>query len=164
VRGASRASKIVTHSVADERDSITRSAIRKDFWEFLISRHPVEEDHASSTKNAYRWRPVPSLRLVIVQFVSQYGVGVFVRGEKGLNPTDVEYRLRPYATRLKKILGVDEFFIVGHGSPPPKYFFQKFKNFKSSRQSNWGRMADWLHKEADAYQGALYKVIEGRKS
>ena len=153
----------MTKSIADDADSITQPAIRKDFWEFLISRHPIEEDHARSTKNAYRWRPLPKLRLVVVQFVSQYGVGVFVRGEKGINPAEVEYRLRPYAARLKKALGVGEFFIVGHGSPSPKYFFQKFKNLRSSRQTNWGRMADWLHKEADAYQDALYQVMEGRK-
>ena len=79
-----------------------------------------------------------------------------MRGEKGINPTKVEYRLGPCAARLKKALGADEFFIVGHGSPPPKYFFQKFKNFNSSRQANWGRMADWFHKEADAYKKALY--------
>jgi len=59
---------------------------------------------------------------------------------------------------------VDEFFVLGHGNPPPKYFFQKFRNFKPSRQTNWGRMADWLHKEADAYQDALYQLVEGRKS
>ena len=79
------------------------------------ARHPIEEEHAPSTRKAYRWRSVPKLQLVIVQFVSQYGVGVFVRGEKGINPTEVEYRLGPYAARLKKALGLDEFFIVGHG-------------------------------------------------
>jgi hypothetical protein len=100
---------------------------------------------------------------VIVQFVSQYGVGVFVRGEKGISPTEVEYRLGPYAARLKKAIGVDEFLIVGHGTPPPRYFFHKFKNFNSSRQANWGRMSDWLHKEADVYQKALYQVMEGRR-
>ena len=113
---------------------------------------------------AYRWRPLPKMRLVIVQFVAQHGVGVFVRGQRGGNSDEVENRLRPYAARLKKALGVDEFLVLGHGNPSPKYFFQKFKNFKSSRQTNWGRMADWLHKEADAYQDALYQVMEGRKS
>jgi hypothetical protein len=89
---------------------------------------------------------------------------VFVRGEKGINPADVEYRLQPYAERLKKAFEVNTFYFVGHGTPPPKYFFQKSKKFNSSRPSNWGRMADWLHKEADAYQDALYKVMEARKS
>jgi hypothetical protein len=92
----------MTKSIANDADSITRPAVRKDFWEFLISRHPTEEDYARSTKNAYRWRHLTNLRLVVVQFISQYGVGVFVRGEKGITPAEVEYRLRPRTARLKK--------------------------------------------------------------
>lgn len=149
----------VASSITNQRDSITLPKIRKDFWAFLISRHPIEEDHAPSTRNAHRWRPLPKLRLVIVQFVAQHGVGVFVRGQRGGNPAEVENRLRPYAARLKKALGVDEFVVLGHGNPSPKYLFQKFKNFKSSRRTNWGRMADWLHKEANAYQDVLYQVV-----
>jgi hypothetical protein len=74
---------LVTRSNGNENDNIILPAVRKDFWELLISRHPIEEDYAPSTKNAYRWCSIPELRLVIVQFVSQHGVGVFVRGEKG---------------------------------------------------------------------------------
>jgi hypothetical protein len=40
-----------------------------------------------------------------------------------------------------------------------KYFFQKFKNFNSSNPENWNKMADWRHREADAYEAALYNVI-----
>jgi hypothetical protein len=64
--------------------------------------------HAPSTRNAYRWRPAPKLQLVIVQFVSQNGVGVFVRGEKGINPTEVEHRLDPCAARLNTAERADD--------------------------------------------------------
>jgi hypothetical protein len=138
--------------------SITLPAIRKDFWEFLISRHPIEEEYAPSTKHPYRWRSVPEVRLVIVQFVSEHGVGVFVRGERGANHDEVEDRLRPYAAGLSKAVGVDEFFIVVHGTRLAKYFFHKFQGFDSSTRKNWGRMADWLHSEADAYEVALRRV------
>jgi len=131
----------------------------KTFWEFLISRHPIEEEYARSTGHAYRWRSVPELHLVVAQFVSQHGVGVFVRGEKGANRDEVEHRLLPHAERLKKAVGVDEFFVVDRGMPPSKYFFQKFKDFDSSTRKNWGRMADWLHREADAYEVALRRVM-----
>src|SRR5260370_19114445 len=133
--------------------------VLKDFWEFLISGHPVEEEYAPSTKNAYRWRSGPEVRLVIGQFGSKYGVGVFVRGGKGANADEVEDRLRPYAASLKKAVGVDEFFIGGRGTRPAKYFFQKFKRCNSSTRKNWGRMANWLHREADAYQDALREVM-----
>ena len=148
--------------IANPTESITLPAIRKDFWGSLISRHPIEEDYARSTRNAYRWRRIPALRLVIVQFVSEHGVGVFVRGEKGVNPNEVEQRLRPYAARLKKALGTDQFFFERKEATPAKYFFQKFKGFNSSRTTNWDKMADWLHKEADAYQGVLHRVMGDR--
>jgi hypothetical protein len=41
------------------------------------------------------------------------------------------------------------------------FFFQKFKSLTSSRSNNWGKKADWLHKEADAYQDALQRVMGG---
>jgi hypothetical protein len=147
-------------AIENGADSITLPGIRKDFWEFLISRHPIEEDYAPPTKNAYRWRSIPQLRLVIVQFVSGHGVGVFVRGEKGDSPNEVEQRLRPYAARLKKAFGVDEFFFERKGAAPAKFFFQKFKRFNSSRTNNWDKMADWLHRQSDAY---LHEVMGRRK-
>jgi Helix-turn-helix len=125
----------VTRSHGIERDNIILPAVRKDFWEFLISRHPIEEDYAPSTKNAFRWRSVPELRLVIVQFVSEHGVGVFVRGEKGASVDEVEHRLRPYAAKLKKALGADEFFFARNGATPAKFFFQKFKRFLGDPES-----------------------------
>ncbi len=88
-------------------------------------------------------------------------LGVFIRGEKAVNPDEVEQRLRPYAARLKKALAADEFF-TRKGTA--KFFFQKFKRFNSSRTNNWGKMADWLHKEADAYQDALHQVVEERRA
>src|SRR5438874_9892139 len=103
--------------------SIILSAVRKDFWEVLISRHPIEEDYAPSTKNAFRRRNIPELRLVIVQYVSKAGVGVFVRGEKGVNPEEVEQRLRPNAAILTEALGEEFFFSAVNGATPPRYFF-----------------------------------------
>ena len=66
--------------------NVVEPAVRKDFWEFLISLHPIEGDYARSTKNPYRWRRIRELRLVVVQFVSEYGVGVLVRGKKATLP------------------------------------------------------------------------------
>jgi hypothetical protein len=128
----------VTKSIGNDR--ITLPTVRKDFWDFLISRHPIEKEYARSTKNAYRWRSIPEVRLVVVQFVSEYGVGVFVRGEKGVNPDEVEQRLRPHARTLKKALGVNDFFFA-RSDPPAKFFFQKFRSFSSSRAANWSNMA-----------------------
>jgi hypothetical protein len=65
----------------------------KRFWEFLISRHPIEEERAPSTKRAYRWRKIPALHLVVGQYVSVHGVGVYVSA--ALNPSELPPRETP---------------------------------------------------------------------
>jgi hypothetical protein len=151
-------------SIANAKVNITLPAIRKDFWECLISRHPTEEDHAPSTRNAYRWRIIPGLHLVVGQYVNLHGVGVYMRGEKGVNPDEVEQRLRPYAAKLQKTLGVHAFFSGHGGAAPTKYFFLKFKGFNTSKTNNWSKMADWLNKQADFYETTLRQVMGGRRT
>ena len=98
--------------------------------------------------------------MIVGQYVNARGVGVYVRGERGDKPDEVEQRPRPYAARLKKAVGARDFV---YNATPRKYFFLKFKSCNSSSAANWGKMADWLHKEADAYQKTLHRVMEGPK-
>jgi hypothetical protein len=67
----------------------------KSFWEHVIARHPLEANYSKPTKLAYRWREVPELLLVVVQYVSYAGnqVGVFIRGERSVAPVAVHIRL-----------------------------------------------------------------------
>src|SRR5262245_37716236 len=147
---------VVKKSNKRPQDSIVMPAVRKDFWEFLISRHPSEESYAPSTRQPFRWRAIPGLRLVVGQFLTTNGVGVYVRGEKDASPDEVEHRLRPYEGKLRKSLGTDRFFIAREEK---KYFFQKFKICRSSSPDNWAKMADWLHKEANAYEQTLRQIL-----
>ena len=45
----------------------------KSFWEHLIAPHPLEANYSKPTKLAYRWREIPELRLVVVQYISFAG-------------------------------------------------------------------------------------------
>ncbi len=42
-----------------------------------------------------------------------------------------------------------------------KYFFNKGKKFENENTANWDAMADWLHKNANAYELALRRTIRG---
>jgi uncharacterized protein Yka (UPF0111/DUF47 family) len=42
-----------------------------------------------------------------------------------------------------------------------KYFFNKGKDFQTKDTTKWNEMADWLHKNADAYQDALRRIMQG---
>lgn len=128
----------------------------KAFWQHLIARHPLEANYSKPTKHAYRWREIPELRLVVAQYVSfaKNQVGVFVRGERSAAPAAVHSRLKAFADGLQKALRRELF-------PDTKYFFHKSKEFKMEDTAKWDEMADWLHKNANAYQDALRRTMQG---
>ena len=128
----------------------------KAFWEHLIDRYPLEASYSKPTKHAYRWREIPELRLVVAQYVSlaKNQVGVFVRGERSVAPAAVHSRLKPFADGLQKALRRELY-------PDTKYFFHKGKQFQTEDTTKWDEMADWLHKNANAYQDALRRIMRG---
>ena len=131
-------------------------AWRNDFWHHMISRHPIEEDYAKATANSSRWRTVPRHRIVIAQYIAENGVGVFIRGERGQNSADLQQRLSPYTSTLKKALGPG---LLNENEP--EAFFHSRKHFNALDENNWDKMADWLHKKADKYQVAIQRVMGG---
>lgn len=128
----------------------------KAFWDHLIARYPDEAKYARPTKHPYRWREIPELRLVVVQYISYDfdRAGVFIRGEKAVAPTVVEDRLRAVAAALGKRLGRKLI-------PGTRYFFNASRTFRAKNSQHWDRIADWLHKNADAYELALRQVMKG---
>jgi hypothetical protein len=133
------------------------TAWRKDFWDHLISRHPIEEEYAKSTKNSSRWRELTQQRIVIVQYLAATGVGVFIRGERATNDEDIRVRLAPFARGLASQLGQE---LVNLNVP--KAFFQSRKTINAKDQANWDTMADWLHNKANEYQSVILRVLGGK--
>ena len=90
----------------------------QSFWEHLISRHPIEWSYAKPNKLLYRWREIPDLRLVVVQYIGKRHIGVFVRGERGVAHSAVRDRLKPFGKELQKAVRAKPFF-------DSKFFFNK---------------------------------------
>jgi hypothetical protein len=130
---------------------------RKDFWDHLISRHPIEEEYAKSTKNSSRWRELTQQRIVIVQYLAETAVGVFIRGERATKDEDTQVRLAPFAGALASQLRKD---LVNHNVPPA--FFQSRKSINAKDHANWDTMADWLHNKANEYQSVVLRVLGGK--
>ena len=128
------------------------TAFRRGFWARLGERHAdVGFIGASSSSE---WLPVPGLDLMVSAWISQDGVGVFVRGGRGRDGSAVTPDLMPYAARLTEKLGVP----LG----ATLYPFTKDYRLDLSDQSNWDAAADWLVAEAQAYARILAETIEGR--
>lgn len=133
------------------------TAWRKEFWDHLISRHPIEASYAKSTKNSSRWRELAPQRLVIVQYLARGGVGVFIRGEKATKDETTAARLAPIASLLAVKLGRD---LVNHNVP--KAFFHSRRGIRAEDPANWDTMADWLHHKANDYQSVILRVLADR--
>ena len=146
---------VAKSNIVDPIDE-TRGEHCKSFWEHLIARHPLEANYSKPTKLAYRWREISELRLVVAQYISFAGnqVGVFIRGERSVAPAAVHSRLKPFANGLQKALRRELF-------SDTKYFFHKDKEFQTEGTAKWDEMADCLHKNANAYQDALRRIMRG---
>ncbi len=127
--------------------------LSKAFWEHLIGLHAAEGNYCAATKHRYRWRNLPDMRLIVAQYLSWEGdeVGVYIRGEIGVPSTTVRERLLPLSEGLQKTLRRK----MGNTS----YLFHTSKRFSIHDRSQWDAIADWLHKKANTYQGALQQRI-----
>jgi hypothetical protein len=69
-------------------------------------------------------------------------------------PAAVHSRLKVVADGLQKALRRELF-------PDTKYFFHEGKEFQTQDTAQWDAMAEWLNKNANAYQDALRRVMRG---
>jgi hypothetical protein len=133
------------------------AAFRSRFWTRLLERHPTEAKNGDANAASSRWRVLPELDLVVVQYISQNNVGVFIRGRRGVGPEAVAERLSPHYETLHERLGV-----VFQEGREKTYFFVKSLKLDTNDEANWDRAVDWLKAEADRYEAALIDVLGGK--
>ncbi len=130
---------------------------RSRFWTRLLDRHPTESQNGEANGASSRWRVLTEQDLVVVQYISQTSVGVFIRGRRGVGPEAVAERLSPYYDTLRDRLGV-----VFQEGREKTYFFVKYLKLDTNDEANWDRATDWLKAEADRYEAALRDVLGGK--
>lgn len=131
-------------------------AFRTRFWRRLLDRHPAEAHNGEANAASSRWRVLPEQDLVVVQYISQNSVGVFIRGRRGIGPEAVADRLSPHYDALRERLGV-----VFQEGREKSYFFVSYLKLDTNDEANWDRAADWLKAEANRYEAALKDVLGG---
>lgn len=143
------------HAQASAQQKLSeRGQQRHNFWAHLIARHPEEAANGPPSAATSRWLPLESVDLVIARYISQKYVGLFVRGPRGAQPSEVFDQLAPYAELLGQRLGAT----IGAGTT--WYCFEKSLKVDVSDRANWDRMADWLHEQTAIYRQALTEVME----
>lgn len=136
------------------RESTALGDFRLAFWSLFLKMFPAEELGVGPASRASgRWRLLPKNDLVIVQYLMQGSVGVYVRGKRGTDPEDTISRLAPFAETLGRELNAD-FNEEGN------FLFVKSLTLDMQDQSNWNRAATWLKSETDKYVRVLKEVVK----
>jgi hypothetical protein len=137
----------------ESRDISELGVFRKGFWTHFVDRYPSERNSGGGSAASSRWRQLPGLNMVLAQYLSKSGVGVFVRGDYGVDPIEVAELLEPVGreleTRLEAPLGPNN----------NKHFLGKHLDVDAKSEANWDQMADWLKSETDRYEAALLETL-----
>jgi hypothetical protein len=135
----------------EAREASPVASRRRAFWTAYVHRFPEAAHDVAAGGGVARWRAVPRIGLVISQWLSADGVGVFVRGGRGVDGPAVRGRLVAYAAELESRLGA----ALGEGAYP----FSKRLDLDPTDEANWPQLADWLDAEARRYAQALTDII-----
>jgi hypothetical protein len=128
------------------------AAFRGAFWTRLIELYPSESAYGVANQASSRWRPVGKTDLVVAQYISKRGVGVFIRGTRGADPVEIARRIAPFEDVLAGRLDAE--------FNNERYLFHKWIPCDAENKSNWQAMADWLKAETDRYDRVLREVMK----
>lgn len=132
--------------------------VRKEFWKHYLHRHPSDKAlGVKVTGSPSNWLAAPGeIGVFVSLYRSKDGVGVFLRGPRGMSAAELQQKLEPYA---KEFLG-----LVGRCNNIGDY-----SNHPSIRhsvdmglQENWDEAADWLHETGRKFLEAAIKVFDGQ--
>ena len=126
---------------------------RRAFWARYLELFPDTAGDIPGGGGTSRWRVIPELDLVVSQWRSAGTVGVFVRGDRGVDGLSVVARLEPHATALTNKLGAP----LGSDTYP----FLKELPTSLAEESQWDEAVQWLHAETERYVGGLRSVLGG---
>ncbi|WP_017711711.1 hypothetical protein [Prochlorothrix hollandica] len=142
------------HAIAQEtRQMSSIGQFRKAFWTYYVNRFPDEQARGQADANSSRWRMLAKIGLVVTIYLAQAEVGVFIRGPRGVASTEVYEQLLPYRERLQAATGAEP------GPPDRGHYFVSTLKGKSSDQSQWEHLTDWLHTTANAYTALLQDLF-----
>ncbi len=99
------------------------------------------------------WRAVAGTDLFVSLYLTNHGVGLFVRGERGLSLKGAERKLDPYRQRLGRALGV----AVTSGGYP--YLDQL--PLSTNDPATWPRGQRWLMQRETFYHAVLARIVGG---
>jgi hypothetical protein len=147
--------RAVQERARESRPRGSFTEFREAFWTHFLEQYPSEQVYGPANGSGSRWRSPMSDGLVVVQYIAQGRVGVFIRGGRGVPAEETAQQLEPYRERLESLLQVR--------LNSDYYFFITTLRLDTNDRANWDRMSDWLHEQADKYVATLKAVLEGSR-
>ena len=133
---------------AEAESELTR--FRREFWAFCVQAHPGGFFPSNGYAASSFWIWIGSAGLNLAPYISQGGVGVWLRGKRGEDADSVKDRISRYGTQLKDELGVE----VGEGTGWGSFAGSDYL-IDANGRDNWATMADWLAETIEKYTGIL---------
>ena len=128
---------------------------RKSFWAAYLERFPddrqlgVEVTGASSN-----WLPADVGKSVVVSlWIGKTRIGVFVRGPRGSDGSDLARRLDPVRKQLEQKLGAK------YGRTTGANFFDSTVRLNMNDKTNWPEAIQWMHRTVTNYLSRLGEAL-----
>lgn len=100
-----------------------------------------------------RWRPVTGTDIFIALYLTNRGVGMFVRGERGLSHAGAVRKLSLFEPRLSRALGTKVF---DQGCP-----YLSNLPLTTIDRSQWPRGHEWMIGREEFYHRTLARIVGG---
>ena len=128
---------------------------RKDFWDAYLHRYPDDAKLGVGPSGASSiWLEiVPPSVVNVALWVGRTKVGLFVRGPRNSDGSEVAERLEPNVDALERNLG------ARYGRVTGGHFFSQEFRIDMNDQANWPEAIDWLHERARSYFSALKAAL-----
>jgi hypothetical protein len=130
---------------------------RQKFWERYVIKFPhAANDRGGGRAGSSRWRVVPESDLIVARWVTASEVGIFIRGERGVQTPSVYEELSKDVDFLHQKIGVP----IGRN---PKSPFNDRIKLEISDEIGSDQAIEWLESKTKIYVDALIEYEDQLK-
>ncbi|MCA9731850.1 hypothetical protein KC799_06960 [candidate division KSB1 bacterium] len=137
-------------------ESSSFAAARREFWQYYLQRYPDDAQFGVQiTGSPSNWLATPKhIGMFVSIYKAKTGVGVFLRGQRGVIPSEIQAQIAPYANEFKQLVGTCEHLGDENNHPGDSY------KIDTENIENWDEAIDWLHERAHAFLSALKSLVK----
>lgn len=136
-------------------ESSSFAAGRRAFWQHYLNLYPDDGLlGVQVTGSASNWLASnKEADLFVSIYKAKNEAGVFLRGKRGVSPSEIQARIAPRAAEFEELAGGCR-HVGKEGSHPGDQI-----EINTEDESNWDQISDWLHKRAHQFLEAANSLF-----